>query len=283
MAQWTSDATEATFEQEVLERSKSTPVLVDFWAEWCAPCRTLGPTLEAAVEARKGAVWLTKVNVDENPGLSAEFGIRGIPTVKAFFGGRFVGEFVGLRDRRDIDAFIDRLQPSAEEEAFKKAAALLGERRYDEALAALEVALASEPHRDAALLLVAQIQVARDDFAQARSALEQISAGSLVESEAQNLLVRIELMESGRTEDEERLRQRVLKDGADTAARWSLAGKLLARGAVDETLETLLEIVQADRGYREDGARRAMLSIFDTLGSDNDLTREYRRRLQIYV
>src|SRR6476660_8157925 len=107
------DVTEATFDQEVIERSRSMPVVVDFWAAWCGPCRQLTPVLEDAVRARDGAVRLVKVDTDANPQLSASFGIRGIPAVKAFRDGRLVAEFTGVQPRQAVDRFLDQLVPSA--------------------------------------------------------------------------------------------------------------------------------------------------------------------------
>lgn len=283
MSQWACEASEATFEQEVIERSRTTPVLVDFWAEWCGPCRVLGPTIEAAVDAREGTVWLAKVDVDQNQGLAATFGIRGIPTVKAFVDGKAAAEFVGVRDRQGVDAFIDSLVPSDEEQALGQAAALHAEQRYDEAIAALQPVLDNPHQRDMALVLVAQAQIAQTDFANARTTLQQVSEGSSEESAAKSLLLRLEIAEAAGDQDEPTLRARVQTAPDDRDARWALAGRLLINHKTEQALEELLELVQRDRAYRDDGARRAIVSIFDGLGPDDDLTHEYRRRLQIYV
>jgi putative thioredoxin len=281
--QWMSEASAASFGKEVLERSATQLVLVDFWAAWCQPCRMLSPVLEAAVEARGGPVWLVKVNTERDPTLAAQFRVQGIPAVKAFLGGRQVDEFVGLRDRRFVDAFLDRLLPSGEESALQQAAALLGRGEPQQAAAALGPALSSPRHRDEALLLRARSHLARGAFDEAEEDLAAIAKESLAAPHAALLSVRISLLRAANGADLSGRRAEVEQRPDDSDARWTLAGSLLAGGQPADALEQLLELLQRDRAYRDDAARRAMLAILDELGADHDLAREYRRRMQIYL
>lgn len=278
-----SKATEATFDKEVIERSSSTVVLVDFWAEWCQPCRMLGPMLEAAVEAHDGEVWLVKVDTDLNRELAARYHIQGIPAVKAFVDGRMVGEFVGVRDRRAIDAFIAQVSPSKVESALRRAEALIADGQLDRVQPTLEPALESPHHQEQALLILAKAQVAQRDFDQAGQTLDRISDNSLLADQVDVLRVRVEMLSTLNGTDEAAQRRRVEKNPDDLDARWALASLLLANSRTEEALDTLLALLQRSRAYREDGARRAMLAIFDELGPNHDLSREFRRRMQIYL
>lgn len=283
MSKYISEATQQTFAQEVIERSRQMPVLVDFWADWCAPCRMLGPMLEQAVEARAGAVWLVKVNTDQEQQLAVHFGIRGIPAVKAFVDGQLADEFVGVRDRPAIDAFIDQLAPAPEEQALRQAEQLLEARQAAEVPAVLEPALSSPHQRDAALLLKARALYALGQSEQAEAALDAVDEGSLVADQVSALRAHGQLVGAADGADLARLRGEVEGRPDDLDARWILAGGLLRDGHHEEALEQLLELLQRSRSYREDGARRAMLAIFDELGPEHDLSREYRRKLQIFI
>lgn len=278
-----SEATTATFAQEVLSRSKQIPVLVDFWAEWCAPCRILAPMLEQAVEARGGAVWLVKVDTDRNQELAVQFGIRGIPAVKAFVDGQVAAEFVGVQERPAIDAFIDALAPAPEEQALRRAEALLQQGQAADVSATLEPALRSAHHRDEALLLEARACFALGEVQRAEAALDQIDPQSLVADQVAALRAQGELLGATNGVGAAELRQKVELEPENLDARWALAGALVRAGEHEQALAELLELLRRSRAYREDGARRAMLAIFDGLGADHDLSREYRRKLQIYL
>lgn len=282
MESWIVDVDQTTFEREVIEQSRTVPVLVDFWAEWCGPCRTLGPLLEAAIEARGGAVRLAKLNTDQNQQLAGSFGIRGIPTVKAFVDGRVADEFVGVRDRRGIDAFIDGVCPSDEDRALQQATQKVAAGDFAGAATLASPLVASAKHREAALLVLGEAQAAMGQVEEARATLDQITAEGPYAAQADALHVRIELRQAaGR--DEPSLREALAKDPEDLDARWALIATLIEGGQVAPALDELLELLQRGRKYREDGARRAMLAIFTMLGVDDPLVHEYRRRMQIYL
>jgi putative thioredoxin len=281
--QWISEATAATFEVEVLERSETAVVLVDFWAPWCNPCRVLGPILEAAVAARQGEVWLVKVNTDKEPQLAQQFGIQGIPAVKALLQRKVVNEFVGVRDRAAVDAFLDRVCPSAEEKAMQHAEALLAEGKPEEVEEVLQPALQSHLYGDEAMLLLARAHLEQRAYEQALAVLNDIPEESLVATTVSSLRARIDLLKSAAGQDVSSYRLRVEQHPNDSEARWILAGAHYLRDEQEEALENLLALLQRDRTYRQDGARRAMLSIFDELAPDHDLVQTFRRQMQIYL
>jgi putative thioredoxin len=243
------DVTDADFEREVVERSRELPVVVDFWAEWCGPCRVLGPSLEQAVSSRDGKVVLAKVDVDSNPALSERYGIRGIPAVKAFRDGAVVDEFVGALPAAAVEQFVDKLVPS-------EAEALVAE--GDEQ--SLRRALQLEPGRADAASALAELLLERGDAEGALALVEPIEGDFAAEGVAAR--ARLELSDVGERPPE-------LTAGLES----------LAAGDLEQALEQLASVVeQADEETRE-LIRRLMVGIFTELGADHPLSTTYRRRL----
>jgi putative thioredoxin len=238
------DVTEATFATAVIERSKQVPVVVDFWAEWCAPCRQLGPVLERAVAQRAGQVELVKVDTDSNQALAQAFRIQGIPAVKAFKDGSVVSEFTGALPPPAVERFLDELLPSEADDLVAEG---------DEA--ALRRALELEPGRGDAALPLAKLLHARGDSDEAATVLENVT-GSFA---ADGLLARITL-ERGSAPD---LRE---------------AFSALDAGATERGLELLIDAIPAADGARDE-IRKVVVGVLDELGAESELARTARRRL----
>jgi putative thioredoxin len=247
------DVTESDFEARVIERSRELPVVVDFWAEWCGPCRVLGPALEQAVAKRGGEVELVKVDTDRNPNLAMSFQIASIPAVKAFRDGKVVSEFVGAIRPPQVERFLDGLVPSA---ADKLAAS------DDEA--SLREALRLEPAKAVAARKLGRVLLQRGEASEALELLEGFPA----DFEAQGLAARARLT---RDLGEDRT------DGAGALVRGFAAWDA---GDLEQALEGLQEAVaETDDPERRDLLRSVMVAIFTELGADHPLAREHRRRL----
>jgi putative thioredoxin len=262
------DVDEADFPTAVLARSAEVPVVVDFWAAWCGPCRTLGPMLEQAVARRDGEVVLAKVDVDRNPSLAQAFRVQGIPQVLAFRDGKMVDQFTGVVPPDQLEAFLDRLAPSDADLAVRRARAATGEDRERE----LRQALALDPgHREAAIAL-ADLLV--DDDADA--ALELVLPHR-PDPAAEAIVTRAELARTGGG-DVDDLRARAARDDADGDALLDLGRALAARGDYEEAIERLLAAVELGGDVR-DPAREQLVALFGVLGHDDERVRAARPRL----
>ena len=245
-----SDVTEQEFQEKVVERSKEVPVVVDFWAEWCGPCRTLGPALEKAVNARNGEIELAKVDTDRNPGVAQEFQIASIPAVKAFKDGKVVAEFIGAIPPARIEAFLneivpseaDRLADSDDEESLRKALEL-------------------DPRQARAAIRLGRLLLERGDTGEALEVLEPYPHDFV----ADGLAARAELSAS--------------ENGAH-ADELQAAFSAWDSGDPEEALEKLQGALSSEQNAeRKDLLRRVMVAIFTELGADHPLSREHRRRL----
>lgn len=278
MNQWTIDVNEENFEAEVLERSAQVPVLVDFWAQWCGPCKVLGPVLEKLAEEYRGEFVVAKLNVDENPNLAGMFGIQGIPAVKFFKGGELVSEFTGALPEPMVREFLAKFLPTASDKQAAEAQALEEEGKNTEAKALYEAIVEAEPNHPKALLGLGRLAMNEGESDAALQYLDQISIVADERKEADRLIARLNL-QSGAAENLTALREKAKAEPDNIAAKFELAQALAGAEKYEEALKGFLDIVKIDREFQDDGARKAIVQIFEVLGSDNPLTDRYRSEL----
>jgi len=278
MNQWTKDVNEENFEAEVLERSTQVPVIVDFWAEWCGPCKVLGPVLEKLADEYAGEFILAKVNVDENQGLAGAFGIQGIPAVKLFKDGELASEFTGALPEPMLREFLSKFLPTAADKQAQEGQALEEAGKTNDAKALYQEILAADPNHVKALLGLGRLAMNEGDSDAALEYLDKIPIVADERKEADRLIARLNL-KSGAAENEAALREKVKAEPNNVAARFELAQALAATERYEEALKEFLTIVKTDRAFQDDGARKAMLQIFEVLGGDDPLTDKYRSEL----
>ena len=278
MNQWTIDVNEENFEAEVLERSTEVPVMVDFWAEWCGPCKVLGPVLEKLADEYAGEFILAKVNVDENQGLAGAFGIQGIPAVKLFKDGDLASEFTGALPEPMLREFLSKFLPTAADKQALEAQALEEEGKTAEAKALYQTILESDPNHAKVLLGLGRLAMNEGDSATALEHLDKVPMVADERKEADRLIARLNL-QAGGTPNEAALREKVKVEPNNIAARFELAQALAGAEKYEEALNEFLTIVKADREFQDDGARKAMIQIFEVLGPDDPLTDKYRSEL----
>ena len=273
------DVTDQTFAAEVLDRSKTVPVVVDFWAAWCGPCRMLGPILEKVATEYNGQFILAKVDVDANPLMAQQYHVQGIPAVKAFVNGEMAGEFTGAQPEPQVRKFVEGLVPST--------ADLYAKQGYDWEMTD-QLAMAVENYRAAlaekadhypAMVGLGRTLLKQDQADEALSILNGIPTGVRERSVADALVATAEFQQFANGQPEPELRAKITADPNDVPNRYALASLLAAEQRYLEALEEFLEVVRRDRAYKEDGARKAMLALFTVIGEEQPVTREYRQKL----
>ncbi|CAB3800158.1 Chaperedoxin [Paraburkholderia ultramafica] len=276
------DTTLATFEQDVITASTLAPVLVDFWAPWCGPCKSLGPMLEK-LEAEAAGKWkLVKVNVDENQELAAHFQVRSIPHVMAFADGQPVDQFVGVLPEGQLREFIERLVPQGADAARLEAQTALADGRRDDAYDALQAALAYDPGFDEARMDRIELLLEDHRIDEARNEVDLLSPKTTQGTDTRFNAIKARLDAVDAAADlppTDALEAKVAAHPDDLEARFDLASALIARRKYSEALEHLLAIVQRDRSFRDDIGRKTMLSVFDLAGHQPELVSHWRRKL----
>ncbi|WP_417626352.1 thioredoxin [Pararhodobacter aggregans] len=287
--QWIKDTSEASFMADVVDASQEVPVIVDFWAPWCGPCKTLGPALEAAVTAAKGKVRMVKINVDENQQIAAQLRIQSIPTVYAFFQGRPVDAFQGALPASDLKKFVDKLVALVGEDegltaALDEAEAMLAEGAATDAAEVFAAVLAEEPENARALGGLARAQIAAGALDQAETLLTNAPAGIAKAQEIEAARAQLALARQAQNAGPvDELRAVLAANPADHQARFDLAQALHAKGDVAGAIDELLELFRRDREWNEGAAKTQLFTIFEALKPTDPLAVKGRRRLSSMI
>ncbi len=273
------ETTEATFEHDVIDRSMDVPVVVDFWAAWCAPCKRLGPVLEEEARKRGGKFVLVKVDTEANPGMAAAFGVRSLPTVFALKDGQVVDGFMGALPPEEVALFLDRIMPTPVEQLVLEGKGL-EPTDATKAEAKYRAAIELSPNDEKAQTGLARILVAQGRFADAETVLAHLERRGPLNSEAERIKSQLVLKEgAAEAGDVAQCRALVAANPNDFQARFQLAEALAAANQNQEALELCLALVEEDRKATGEEARKLMLAIFALLPEDSALASEYRRRL----
>ena len=286
------DVTEATFMQEVVEASQTVAVIVDFWAPWCGPCKTLGPQLETVVTAAGGAVKMAKVNVDENPGIASQLKIQSLPTVYAFWQGQPIDGFQGAVPESEIKAFVDRVIEASDgqvadsglEDAIQAAEEMLTEGAAADAAQTFTAILEEDANHIAAFAGLVRAHIAMEDFDQAEAVLNgassDISDSTQLEAVFAQLALARQAANAGPVAD---LQAAVAQNPDDLQARFDLAQALHATGDAQAAVDALLELFRRDREWNEGAAKTQLFTIFDALKPEDSVVLNGRRRLSSLI
>jgi putative thioredoxin len=278
------EVSDRDFQQTVIEQSRRVPVVVDFWAPWCGPCRMIGPVLERLAAEANGAWILAKLNVDHNPQTASRYGIQGIPAVKGFRNGQVVSEFVGAVPEPQIRRFVDQLVPSAADTMAAEGQRQETQGNLAQAETAYRHALRGDGNHPAALLGLGRVLFQRDLFDEALATLQRVPVGKPERNEAERWIAKASFrQQAALSGGEVEARRRLAANPDDLDARLALAAAMAAKGSTREALEGYLEVVRRDRGAFRQQARQAMLSLFALLGDEHELTGEYRPQLAMLL
>ena len=283
------DVTDQSFMADVIEASKDTPVIVDFWAPWCGPCKQLTPALEEAVRGARGAVKLAKVNIDENQAVAGQLRVQSIPTVFAFFQGQPVDAFQGALPGSEVKAFVKKLADMAGgdgglDEALDQADAMLDEGKADDAAQVFGAIMAEDPANGRALGGLARALLAAGHAEEAERTLDAAPAELAEDPHVKAARSAVDLAKAAEGAGEVgELRAKVQADPADHQARYDLGVALLAQQDNAGAIEELLELFRRDREWNDGAAKEQLLKIFDSLGPKDPVAQSGRRRLSSMI
>jgi len=265
------DVNEVDFEYEVLAYSQNTPVLVDFWAPWCQPCKILSPMLESMAQEAAGAFRLARVDIDQNPNLALRYGVRSIPTVKAFTGGQVAGEFVGIIPEERLREFIGKITPPSQQQLLQeKADSILKLGQWVQAEQLYRELIEQSGDLPASLLGLSKSLLLQNKNTEALNILRNFPASRLYNT--------AELIRPY-AEDVAALGKDELPKDSDLDAAFQTAIRLASRGNLEAAMDGLLDILRRDKNYRHGRARQVMLSLLELMGEENPQTRSYRSEL----
>lgn len=273
------DVTDQSFDKDVIEKSKSTPVVVDFWAEWCGPCRMLGPILERLAAEYDGSFILAKVDVDQNQTLARQFHVQGIPAVKAFFNGRVVGEFTGAQPEPRVRDFLQGLMPSQTDALARQAYECEISNQLLKAEANYREVLEEKSDHYSAMLGLGRVLLKQGKIDVGVELLQQIPDGIPEQPAAEALIATAQFSSEAVDQNEAELRANITENSADVASHYTLACLLATQERFMEAMDEFLEVIRRNRSYKNDGARKAMLALFAIIGEDQEITQTYRRKL----
>lgn len=274
------DVSAENFDQFVLENSRHVPVLVDFWAPWCGPCKSLMPMLTRFAEEYAGLFLLAKVNIDEQQELATRYNVRSVPTVKLFRNGEAVDEFMGAIPEQQIRQFLDPYIVRESDRQLPAIQAAFEAGDQDQALQQLQQLRDDEPDNMRLVLVQAEMLIRLQRLKDTTALIEALPANLEQDSQVQALKSRLRLMSAVQNApDIETLRQRIETNPDDSEARYQLAMQLNASADYEGALAAFLELLKRDRDYADDGARKGMLMIFEQLGNEGDLVAHYRRQM----
>ena len=278
---YSMDVNLADFEEQVVAASDKVPVVIDFWAPWCAPCKSLKPILEKLAAEYGGKFLLAKVNADENQELSAKYGVRGIPAVKAMVNGKIIDEFTGAQPEGEVRAWLEKIIPSPAEELRRAAAQQVDAGDPAGALKLLAEAARLEPGNEWVRVDAAEILLAVKEVAEARRLLDSVKSPDIMkEDRVLQLLAKLKFAEANSGgASEASLAEAIAANAYDLEARLKLANLLIAANRHVEGMDQLIEIVRRNRGFKDEIARKTLLDVFNLLGGQNELVAEYRRKL----
>ena len=281
------DSSEASFVQDVIETSENVPVIVDFWAPWCGPCKQLGPLLEKIVTEANGAVKMVKIDIDQNQNLAQQLRIQSIPAVYAFHHGKPVDAFQGALPESQLREFVEKLaknsgaqEKSPIEEALDQANALMETEQFDQASTVYSQIIEHAPDSLAAKAGLARCRIETGDLESTRELVDALSDEERNDEVFVSILSALELADKAATVGDRKLLQTAIElNPKDHETRYKLALALYANGEVEESIEALLEIIRQNRTWNEDAARIELLKFFEVLGPTNPATVEGRRKL----
>ena len=280
------DVNEETFMDDVIEASKSSPIVVDFWAPWCGPCKTLGPALEAEVKATNGKIKMVKIDIDQNQNLASQMRIQSIPAVFAFVDGQPIDGFMGAKAPSELKSFIDKLLEKVTDddgdlsEAIAVANEMLNAKEFNDAAETFEAILGEDPESALAFVGLFNARMGAKKINDAKTMLEEIPDALKNKAEILALQAQIDLSNQAEGVGEiNDLRSTLINDENNQQARFDLALALFTKGETSEAIQELLTIFRIDQEWNDDAARQQLFKFFDILGSENPITLSGRRQL----